>query len=108
MTETMPMTTGQRRMALEDLARMELEPWVQGIMLAALSPLEGEGLREAWETLREDVALLDGLESRPWAQEVTWESVNHELRGPDRWGDALDEMHGRIAGDLDRLTGGTR
>jgi hypothetical protein len=54
------------------------------------------------------VALLDGLESRPWAQEVTWADVNDELRGPDRWGDALDEMHGRIAGDLDRLTGGER
>jgi len=70
--------------------------------------LRGLALDEAWETFVTELALLDGVNGEPWAEERDWRDVNDELVGPDRTEVARDEMYMRVGGALDVLIRGKR
>jgi len=107
------LTSGDvRRHELEGLARIWDHTGSEVRMLRLCDlvhpSLRGFDLDEAWETFVTELALLDGVNGEPWAEERDWRDVNDELVGPERTEVARDEMHMRVSGALDVLIRGKR
>lgn len=107
-----PCTLAAKRDLLRSLARCwnERGEAVRELALreAAHPSLSVQALADTWDSYRHHLALADGMEGRPRAEEADWTEVNDELKPPGQWEAAYEEIWQRVAADEDLLLWGKR